>query len=51
MDKLAKKYLGQDKYPMRRPGVRRILIKIEPTHVIAPFTDTARWTAWKDQKQ
>jgi PPOX class probable F420-dependent enzyme len=50
VDKLAKKYLGQDKYPMRRPGVKRILIKIEPTHVVAPFTDSARWKAWADQK-
>ncbi len=42
IDKMAKKYLGQDKYPMRRPGVRRVLIKIEPSHVLAPFTDTSR---------
>jgi PPOX class probable F420-dependent enzyme len=47
VDKLAKKYLGQDKYPMRRPGMKRILIKIEATHVIAPFTDSARWKAWQ----
>ena len=33
VDKLAKKYLGQDSYP-RRPGLRRILIKIEPLRVI-----------------
>ncbi|MGI0091019.1 MAG: PPOX class F420-dependent oxidoreductase [Nitrososphaerales archaeon] len=39
VDKLAKKYLGQDKYP-RRPGMKRILIKIEPSRVIPPFTDT-----------
>jgi PPOX class probable F420-dependent enzyme len=50
VDKLAKKYLGQDKYPMRRPGMRRILIKIEPTHVIAPFTDTGRSTTRNDGK-
>jgi PPOX class probable F420-dependent enzyme len=50
VDKLAKKYLGQDKYPNRRPGLRRILIKVEATKVIAPFTDTSansRWRAWK----
>jgi PPOX class probable F420-dependent enzyme len=40
VDKLAKKYLGQDKYSGRRPGVNRILIKIEPSRVIPPFTDT-----------
>ncbi len=37
IDRMAKKYLGQDKYQRRQPGVRRVLIKIEPTHVIAPF--------------
>ncbi|MGA2628106.1 MAG: PPOX class F420-dependent oxidoreductase [Candidatus Bathyarchaeia archaeon] len=43
IDKMAKKYLGQDKYPMRQPGVRRVLIKIEPTHVVPPFEDNPRW--------
>lgn len=51
VDKLAKKYLGQDKYPTRRTGMKRILIKIEPTRVIAPFTDSARWKEWNKQKQ
>jgi PPOX class probable F420-dependent enzyme len=40
IDRMAKKYLGQDKYQMRQPGMRRVLIKIEPTRVIPPFTDT-----------
>jgi PPOX class probable F420-dependent enzyme len=35
IDKLAKKYLGQDKYPFRRPDEQRVLVKIEPTHVNA----------------
>jgi PPOX class probable F420-dependent enzyme len=39
VDKLAKKYLGQDKYQMR-DGMRRVIIKIEATRVILPFTDT-----------
>lgn len=51
VDKMAKKYLGQDKYQMRTPGMRRVLIKIEPTHVMAPFTDSARWKAWDAQKK
>jgi PPOX class probable F420-dependent enzyme len=51
IDKMAKKYTGQDKYQMRRPGVRRVLIKIEPIHVRAPFTDSARWKAWDGQKK
>jgi len=51
IDKVAKKYLLQDKYRTRQPGVRRVLIKIEPTHVIAPFTDSPRWKAWGVQKK
>lgn len=35
IDKLAKKYLGQDRYPFRQPGERRLLVKIEPTRVNA----------------
>lgn len=30
IDSLAKKYLGVDKYPNRRPGEVRVLYKIEP---------------------
>jgi len=33
IDKLAKKYLGMDVYPNRRPGERRVLLKIEPERV------------------
>ena len=33
IDKLAKKYLGQDKYPFRAPGERRVIFKIEPEYV------------------
>ena len=55
VDKMAKKYLGQDKYPMRRPGQKRVLIKVEATRVIAPFVDTSatasRWKAWDGQKK
>jgi len=51
IDRMAKKYLGQDKYQMRRPGVRRVLIKIEATHVVVPFTDSPRWKAWDSQKK
>jgi PPOX class probable F420-dependent enzyme len=34
IDKLAKKYLGEDKYPFRQPGEERVLLRIEPTKVI-----------------
>jgi PPOX class probable F420-dependent enzyme len=30
IDKLAKKYLGKDKYPWRSPNERRALVKIAP---------------------
>ncbi|MBV8221589.1 MAG: PPOX class F420-dependent oxidoreductase [Solirubrobacterales bacterium] len=33
IDALAKKYLGEDKYPFRRPGEQRIKFVIEPEHV------------------
>ncbi len=33
IDKLAKKYIGQDRYPYRGPGEVRVIYKIEPQHV------------------
>lgn len=30
IDKLAKKYLGKDKYPRRRPGEERVILRIKP---------------------
>jgi|SRR5579875_2181521 len=33
IDALAKKYLGQDRYPFRQPGERRIKFLIEPERV------------------
>jgi PPOX class probable F420-dependent enzyme len=33
IDAMAKKYLGQDKYPYRRPGEVRVIYKVEPEHV------------------
>lgn len=35
IDRLAKKYLGQEQYPLRRPEERRVIIKIEPEHVVS----------------
>jgi hypothetical protein len=31
IDRMAKKYLGQDKYPFRQPGEVRVIYKIEPS--------------------
>jgi len=33
IDKLAKKYLGVDKYPFRNPAEKRIILKIRPEKV------------------
>ena len=33
IDKLAKRYLGVDKYPFRSPTEKRIIIKVEPEKV------------------
>jgi len=42
VDRMSRKYLGQDKNQRRQSGTSRVLIKIEPTHVTPPFTDTTR---------
>ncbi len=34
IDKLAKKYLGQDTYPFRTPTERRVILRIKPHHVL-----------------
>ncbi|MEO9308010.1 MAG: PPOX class F420-dependent oxidoreductase [Nitrososphaera sp.] len=39
IDKMAKKYLGVEKYPFSRPGEKRILLKILPDkvhHMVPP---------------
>jgi PPOX class probable F420-dependent enzyme len=33
IDKMAKKYLGKDKYPFAQPGEVRVMYKIAPSHV------------------
>jgi PPOX class probable F420-dependent enzyme len=33
IDFLARKYLGQDKYPFRQPGEERVIYEIEPQRV------------------
>jgi PPOX class probable F420-dependent enzyme len=35
IDALAKKYLGQDRYPYRRPGEVRVIYRIQPERVAA----------------
>jgi PPOX class probable F420-dependent enzyme len=33
IDKMAKKYLGMDRYPGRAPGEKRLILKIKPDKV------------------
>ena len=33
IDRLAKKYLGTDTYPFRKPGQQRLTVRITPTQV------------------
>jgi len=33
IDKLAKKYLGKEKYPYRSPNEKRVILKIRPEHI------------------
>lgn len=33
IDKMAKKYMGEDKYPWHRPGEERVIVKIEPDKI------------------
>jgi PPOX class probable F420-dependent enzyme len=33
IDKLAKKYIGADKYPYLQPGERRIIVKVTPDKI------------------
>ncbi len=35
IDKLAKKYIGQDQYPFHQPGEVRVICKIQPERVVA----------------
>jgi PPOX class probable F420-dependent enzyme len=39
IDKLAKKYLGQDEYPWRNPQEQRVKVVIDPEHVDASGLD------------
>jgi len=34
IDKMSKKYTGQDKYGSRRPGEQRVLLTIEPSKIV-----------------
>jgi hypothetical protein len=40
IDKLAKKYLGKDKYPFRQAGEKRVILKILPEHLTPAINET-----------
>jgi PPOX class probable F420-dependent enzyme len=46
IDRMAMKYQGKEKYEARQPGQRRVLIRIEPLHVKAPWGDDSQWKKW-----
>ena len=39
IDRLAKKYMGQDRYPWRAPGEQRVIMVIEPERVATMMVD------------
>lgn len=39
IDKLAKKYLGKDEYPWRKPEEERVKVRITPEHITASGLD------------
>ncbi len=51
IDKVAKKYRGVEKYEMHDPARKRILIKIEPFRVVAPWSDNPRWQQWQNRQK
>lgn len=32
IDKMAKKYMGQDQYPFHQPGDHRVIVRVKPEH-------------------
>ncbi|MBT7359562.1 MAG: PPOX class F420-dependent oxidoreductase, partial [Thaumarchaeota archaeon] len=39
-DFLTKQYMGKEKYPFKRPGEKRIILKIEPEKIfVLPHLD------------
>jgi PPOX class probable F420-dependent enzyme len=39
IDNLARKYLGQEKYPWRNPAQQRVTLIIKPTHIVERGTE------------
>jgi PPOX class probable F420-dependent enzyme len=39
IDKMAKKYIGEDLYPWRQPGERRVIVRVKPERVSSSGVD------------
>jgi PPOX class probable F420-dependent enzyme len=44
IDKLAKRFLGVDKYPFRRPGEKRLVVRIKPDRIGGYGPKMQPWT-------
>jgi PPOX class probable F420-dependent enzyme len=44
IDKLAKRFLGADKYPFRRPGEKRLVVRIKPDRIGGYGPKMQPWT-------
>ncbi len=39
IDKMAQKYIGQEKYPYHKPTEQRVILRIKPEHVLEEGTE------------
>jgi len=44
IDKLAKRFLGADKYPYRRPAEKRLIVRIEVDRISGMGPDYQNWS-------
>jgi PPOX class probable F420-dependent enzyme len=44
IDKLAKRFLGADKYPFRRPGEKRLIVRVKPDRIGGYGPKMQPWT-------
>jgi hypothetical protein len=44
IDKLAKRFLGADKYPFRQPGEKRLIVRIEVDRISGMRPGYQKWS-------
>jgi len=44
IDKLAKRFLGADKYPFRQPGEKRLMVRVKPDRIGGYGPKMQPWT-------